>query len=138
MFKLTIVTPEKRILLNQDVEEVTLPGFKGELNILSGHSPLITTLETGVLKWKVPGKEIQEQAAISWGYCHVSPEGVNVLADIAKLSTEIDLSVATQTIGTLESKLGSDSLTDEEWAQIQRDLALARASVEAVPATQKH
>ena len=56
MFKLTIVTPEKRILVGQEVEEVTVPAFKGELNILPGHAPLMTTLETGVMKWKLKGR----------------------------------------------------------------------------------
>lgn len=137
MFKLTIVTPEKRLLLNQEVEEVTLPGFKGELNILTGHSPLITTLETGVLKWKLAGEEIAKQAAISWGYCHVGPEGVSVLADIAKLPEEIDLGATEKSIAEIESKLGSDTLTDEEWTALQRDLALARASTQALPLTAK-
>ena len=91
MFKLTIVTPEKRLLLNQEVEEVTVPAFKGELNILPGHAPLITTLETGVMKWKLKGDAKQFQAVISWGYCQVSPEGVNILSDIADLPEEIDV-----------------------------------------------
>lgn len=137
MFKLTIVTPEKRLVINQEVEEVTLPAFKGELNILTGHSPLITTLETGVLKWKLAGVEEQKVAAISWGYCQVSAEGVNVLADIAKLPEEIDLTLTAATVNDLEKKLVNESLTDEDWNHTQRELALARAAIEAIPASKK-
>lgn len=137
MFKLTIVTPEKRLVLNQEIEEVTLPAFKGELNVLPGHAPMITTLETGVLKWKLKGQEAQKTAAISWGYCQVSVEGVNILADIAKLPEEIDLASTEELVKNSETKLGGETLNDVEWNQVQRELALARASIEALPATKK-
>ena len=137
MFKLTIVTPEKRLLLNQDVEEVTVPAFKGELNILPGHAPLITTLETGVMKWKLKGDAKQSQAVISWGYCQVSPEGVNILADIADLPEEIDVDAKKQLLNDSEKKLANETLTDEEWSQVQREIARARADIEIAPLAKK-
>lgn len=137
MFKLTIVTPEKRLLLNQDVEEVTVPAFKGELNILPGHAPLITTLETGVMKWKLKGESKQNQAVISWGYCQVSPEGVNILADIADLPEEIDVEAKKQLLNDSEKKLANETLTDEEWNQVQRQIARARADIEIAPLAKK-
>lgn len=137
MFKLTVVTPEKRIVMNQEVEEVTLPAFAGELNILTGHSPLITALETGVLKWKVPGEDLQKVVAISWGYCHVSPEGVSVLADMAQLPEDINLAATEAKVTELETKLGTDVLSDDEWTAVQRELSLAKAAIEAAPISQK-
>ena len=137
MFKLTIVTPEKRLLLNQEVEEVTVPAFKGELNILPGHAPLITTLETGVMKWKLKGDAKQFQAVISWGYCQVSPEGVNILSDIADLPEEIDVDAKKQLLNDSEKKLASETLTDEEWSLLQRDIARSRADIEIAPLGKK-
>ena len=137
MFKLTIVTPEKRLLLNQEVEEVTVPAFKGELNILPGHAPMITTLETGVMKWKLKGETRQSTAVISWGYCQVSPEGVNILSDIADLPEEIDVDVKKQVLIDSEKKLANEVLTDEEWASLQRDIARARADIEIAPLAKK-
>lgn len=130
MFKLTIVTPEKRILVGQEVEEVTVPAFKGELNILPGHAPLITTLETGVMKWKLKGQERQELAVISWGYCQVSPEGVNILANIAELAEEIDLEMTKTQLAESEKRVMNELITDEDWAEFQRDWAHARAKLE--------
>ncbi|WP_374029468.1 ATP synthase F1 subunit epsilon [Bdellovibrio bacteriovorus] len=130
MFKLTIVTPERRLLINQEVEEVTVPGFKGELNILPGHAPLITTLETGVMRWKLKGKEKQDQAVISWGYCQVSPEGVNVLANIADLPEEIDLQATKEYLAQSEKRIMNELITDEDWNDFQREWARARAKVE--------
>ncbi|AHI07363.1 ATP synthase epsilon subunit [Bdellovibrio bacteriovorus W] len=130
MFKLTIVTPEKRLLLNQEVEEVTLPGFKGELNILPGHAPMITTLDIGVMSWKIKGQERPNFAVISWGYCEVSTDGVNVLANIADLPEEIDLQVTKDFLAKAEHKALHELIPDEDWAEFQREIFHARAMVE--------
>lgn len=130
MFKLTIVTPERRLLVNQEVDEVTVPGFKGELNILPGHAPLMSTLETGVMKWKLKGKEKQDQAVISWGYCQVSSEGVNVLANIADLPEEIDLQATKEYLVQTEKRIMNELIAEEEWVEFQREWTRARAKVD--------
>ncbi|MGZ3774623.1 MAG: ATP synthase F1 subunit epsilon [Pseudobdellovibrionaceae bacterium] len=130
MFKLTIVTPEKRILVGQEVEEITVPAFKGELNILPGHAPLITTLETGVMKWKMKGKERQEIAVISWGYCQVSPEGVNILASMADLPEEIDVEETKVELGELEKRAMNEFIGDKELPEFQREWARTRAKLD--------
>lgn len=130
MFKLTIVTPEKRLLVDQEVEEVTVPAFKGELNILPGHAPLITSLETGVMKWKLKGASSQEVAVISWGYCQVSPTGVNILADVADLPNEINVAEEKKFLADAEKKILHETLTDDEWNILQAGIARAQADIE--------
>lgn len=130
MFKLTIATPERRILVGQEVEEVTVPAFRGELNILPGHAPLITTLETGAMRWKLKGKDREDVAVISWGYCQVSPEGVNILANIADLPEEIDIEATKTYLAESEKKVMNELITDEDWTEFQREWARARAKIE--------
>lgn len=137
MFKLTIVTPEKKLVFNQEAESILIPAFRGELNILPGHAPIMTTLEAGVLRWKIKGSESYDRAAISWGYCEVSPEGVNVLADIAHLPSEIVLEEQEGIIKSSLEKLATQSLDDTTWAQTNRELGLAKASIEALPLVKK-
>ena len=137
MFKLTIVTPERRLLIDQEVDEVTVPGFKGELNILPGHAPLITTLGTGIMQWKLRGQEKQSQAVISWGYCQVSPEGVNVLASIADLPEEVDVPAAKDFLAQSEKRVMNEAITETEWNEVQRDWALARAKIEVSESARK-
>lgn len=127
--KLTIATPDKRVLADLVVEQVTIPAFSGELNVLPGHSPMMTTLETGVLKYKLPGKEIQNHLAISWGYCQVFPGGVNVLAEVAETPEEVSVEAANEKITRLEKKLGTEFMSDEEFAATQEKIALARAEL---------
>lgn len=132
MFKMTLVTPEKKIIVDQEIDEVTVPGYAGELNILPGHAPLITTLGTGVLRYKLKGQE-EVKMAISWGYCQVNPLGVNILADYAEAPTELRMEELKKALAENEKKLGEQTLTDEEWAQAQREVEKARTGMEIFP-----
>ena len=55
--QLNIVTPTKKLLTDAACDEVIVPAFRGELGILPGHAPLISTLDTGVLKYKLAGED---------------------------------------------------------------------------------
>ena len=91
MFTLTLVTPEKRLVTGAEVEEVFIPGWAGELEVLPGHAPLLTILETGVLRYKLKGDAKTYFVAVSSGYAQVNPHGVNVLAETAERPDEIDV-----------------------------------------------
>jgi F-type H+-transporting ATPase subunit epsilon len=88
--KLTLVTPEKKLLTDVEVEEVFVPGYRGELNILPGHAPLMTTLSTGLLKYRLKGSSELKPIIVSWGYCEVNPDGVLVLAETAERPEDVD------------------------------------------------
>lgn len=91
MFSLTLVTPAKKILEKAPLKEAKVPAYRGELEILPGHAPLITTLEAGVLSYKL-ADNTEQRVAISWGYCEVTASGeVNVLAETAETKEEINL-----------------------------------------------
>ncbi|MBX2988130.1 MAG: ATP synthase F1 subunit epsilon [Bdellovibrionaceae bacterium] len=130
MFKLTVVTPERRLVLNQEIDEVTVPGFRGELNILPGHAPLITTLETGIMRWKIKGQAQEQVAVLSWGYCEVHPDGVEILADMADLPEEVDVQESQQALNLAEKRLLNESLDEENWKQVQREVARRRADLD--------
>ena len=49
-FKIEIVNPEKSFLLKEDVTEVVIPAFEGEMGILKDHISLISFLKPGVIK----------------------------------------------------------------------------------------
>lgn len=126
MFKLTLVTPEKRVVLSQEIIEATVPAHKGELNILPGHAPLITTLVPGVMKYKLKqGGEFK--ASISWGYCNISPEGLNVLAETVELAEEIDFQASKNEILKIEKRLLTEALDEETWRHLQEKLAHEKA-----------
>ena len=49
-FKVEIVNPEKSFLVKEDVSEVVLPAFEGEMGILKDHIPIISFLKPGIIK----------------------------------------------------------------------------------------
>ncbi len=127
--KLTLVTPEKRVLIGQDVTEVTLPAHRGELNILPGHQPMITTLVPGIVRYKVQGGG-EVAASISWGYCNISPEGVNVLAETVESASEIDYQSAKADLAQAEKRMLSETMDDETWTHIQEKAAHSKARLQ--------
>lgn len=94
MLSLSLVSPAKKIFTDLEVEEVFIPSYRGELNILEGHGPLMATLETGVLKYRRPGETQLTPFAISWGYVEISNNRVTVLAETAEAAHEIDVARA--------------------------------------------
>ncbi len=131
MFKLTLVTPQKRLLSEVEVEEIIVPADRGELNILPGHAPLMTTLRAGIFRARLKGETEFKSAAISWGYCEVSPTGVSVLADTAEWPDEISKERATQQYQLAQSRLQDAGLTPDEYVMAQNKSLkeLARLSV---------
>lgn len=130
MLKLTLVTPTKRAILGEDVEEIFVPAYRGELNILPGHATLITTLTPGVFKYKKAGATVYTYAAISWGYCEVFNDSVSILAETVESPKEIDVEKAKATISEAESKLASADLTPEEMQRFRKKQAVALARIE--------
>ena len=85
---LEIITGERRLLRQEDVDEVIAPGSLGELGILPNHAPLITSLAPGELRVKSGGNE--EEFFVSGGFLEVQADEVTVLADAAEHGGEID------------------------------------------------
>ena len=140
MFTLTLVTPEKKLVAGEEIEEVFVPAYRGELNILPGHAPLMTTLSTGVLRYRLKGQSTLHPVAISWGYCEVSPEGVNVLAETAERPEDIDVARAAKAKTEAEKALTSAELTAEQLTKLQNKIARAqvRQDVGGGPNTTHH
>ncbi len=128
MFSLTLVTPQKKIVEGAPLKEVFVPAFRGELEILPGHAPLITTLSEGVLKYKLEASTELKAVSISWGYCEVTPEGqVNILAETAEAPEDIDLKRAEVARKDALEKLAVVNFEDFE--KFQRKFMRAEARI---------
>ena len=112
--KLTVVTPEKRIATDVEVVEVFVPGFRGELQVLPGHAPLVTTLSTGILRWKVKLNAQEAAAVVSWGYCEVVADQVTILAETAETSADLDARRAQKALEKAKGILQKGDLSQEE------------------------
>lgn len=86
-FKFELVSPES-ILMAGDAEQVLLPGAEGDMTILPGHAPVITTLRPGVLDIVLTGS--RSRVFVKSGFAEVSADRVTVLADKAYDMAEFD------------------------------------------------
>jgi F-type H+-transporting ATPase subunit epsilon len=118
---LKIITPE-RIVYDQPVEQVTAVSKDGELTILPGHQPLVTTLAIDIMKFKVKGEE--EIAAIIGGIMEVGLTEVTVMSDVAEMDVEIDEARAKQAKERAEAE--KTQRTDKMDVYVS-ELALSRA-----------
>lgn len=132
MFTLTLVTPQKKLLTDVEVEEIILPAHRGQLNILPGHAALMTTLRAGVLKVRMKGESHFKSAAISWGYCEVHSSGVNVLADTAEWPEAIDIKRAQEQYKIAQNRLQDAGLTPSDYMLAQKKLEKEIARLETV------
>jgi len=129
MFKLYFATPDKKVVAESELEEITLPAYAGELHILPGHAPLMTTLDAGILRYKLKTGESQK-VAISWGYCQISNDGVTVLAETAVYSQDIDAKVIEQHLKQNENLLANETMDDVQWQKVQHEIARLRAEMD--------
>jgi F-type H+-transporting ATPase subunit epsilon len=116
---LTIVTRERKII-DVVVDEVVLPASDGEIGILPGHTPLLTTLKIGQMRYRV-GSTVH-RLVLSWGFAEVLPDRVIVMAENARLPEEIDAAAAEEEMRQAERELADLSSHDPQFALVEARL----------------
>ena len=117
-----------RSLVNEQVDEVQIPGADGYLGILPGHTPLLTTLQVGEL-WYRQGPE-KHYLAIAFGFAEIQPDRITILAQIAEKAGEIDLGRAESAKRRSEERLSRPTTdVDFERARVAMLKALIRLQV---------
>jgi F-type H+-transporting ATPase subunit epsilon len=126
--QLEIVTPE-RLAFSDQVDAVFCPGVEGELGVLPHHAPLLSMLGVGELRIRKGSDE--EFFAIAGGFVQVRPDKVVVMAELADLSSEIDLEAAEEARNDAERAIqaGFDEPADLARARAEMERALLRIRV---------
>lgn len=126
MIHLTIVSPERK-LVDQQVDEVMLPGVEGYLGVLPGHAPLLTALKVGAITYR-QGTELHH-LSVAWGFVEVLSDRVSVLADVAERAEDIDVERATQARDRAAEQMRKGGDLDWDLARAALDKALVRLQV---------
>lgn len=133
MIKFKIVTPE-RVLLEQDIDSVTIPTKNGEITVLENHIPLVSSLHSGELRYKIGSEE--KYFAVSGGFVEVRKNNeIVVLADTAEFGHEIDLDRA-EKARELAAKVMSENYHDETASA--EALALLEKNLARLKVARKH
>lgn len=124
---LRVVTPD-RAIIDEQVDEVELPGAEGYFGVLPGHAPLLAELQVGEM-WYRKGSE-RFFVAVAFGSAEVLPDRVTVLARVAERADDIDVSRAESAVKRAQEQLtrGVQDM-DFERARISLLKSLARLQV---------
>lgn len=123
--RVEIVSAERQLLAEDDVDMVVAPGSEGTVGILPRHAPLLTTLLPGVIRIKKDGEE--SAMSVGGGFLQVNANRVLVLADTAEREDEIDEERAEASRRRAEEAL-SDAARSGDQTQVQAArIALSRS-----------
>lgn len=115
---LEIITPIK-VVLSEEVDEVTIPTVNGEISILPNHIDLLTKVKPGEMVIHKNGKT--ELFAITGGFLEITNNHVNILADHAIRADDIEIAKAEQ------AKERAEKAMKEKGSE--KDFAIANAEL---------
>lgn len=122
-FELSIVSAEKEIFKG-NVISVRVTGVDGELGVYAGHTPLLTSIIPGMVKYTLEGGK-EEFIYVSGGFLEVQPTIVTVLADVAIRGEELDQQRILEAKRKAEDTL-SKANNAELSAKLSREIAKLR------------
>jgi F-type H+-transporting ATPase subunit epsilon len=126
---LQIVTPD-RLIVQEQVDEVEIPGSEGYFGVLPGHTPLLASLAVGEL-WYRKGQE-KFYLSLAFGFAEVLPDRVTILARLAERAEDIDVERAELARRRAEERLSQPkSDFDYERARVALTKSIMRLQVSA-------
>jgi F-type H+-transporting ATPase subunit epsilon len=129
-----VIAPDQTVW-DDTAEEVILPSTTGQVGILTGHAPLLTALDTGVMRVRPKNQWIA--IALMGGFAEVQENEVTILVNGAELGEKIDTNAARKAFAeaevALETASGGTNL--QEQIKAKQALKRARARLQAAGAT---
>ena len=120
--RLEVVTPEGAVV-SDEAQIIMAPGELGEFGVLSGHTPFMTALKVGSVRYEdASGSE--RFIFVSGGFAEALPDRVTILADSAERRSDIDMERAKSAMERAEKRLAAGD-TDIDFTRARA--ALARA-----------
>jgi F-type H+-transporting ATPase subunit epsilon len=131
------VSPEN-VLFSGEVDQVDLPGAEGDLGILAGHAPLVTTLRPGIVT--IFRGSTREPVVVTGGLAEVGPGGLTVLADRAVARADFDMATLAAEIKDAEEDVAdaSDPALRDKLARHLDQLKALQAALGTAAAAAAH
>ena len=121
--RLEVVTPEKAVV-SEEAQIVMAPGELGEFGVLAGHTPFMTSLKVGSVRYD-DAKGNERFVFVSGGFAEALPDRVTILADSAERRKDIDIDRAKAAQQRAEERLAKEESVDIDFVRARA--ALLRA-----------
>jgi F-type H+-transporting ATPase subunit epsilon len=124
--RLQVVTPEK-LVVDEEAKIVMAPGSQGEFGVLPGHTPFLTTLQNGAVRYTDKDGE-EHFVFVSDGFAEALPDRVTVLAESAERRRDIDVPRAEAAMERAQQRLAGETVAPGETIdEVRARAALKRA-----------
>ena len=110
-FKVEIINPEKSFLLKDDVSEVVVPAFEGEMGILKDHISIISFLKPGIIK--ILSKSGDENYYVEDGIVEFKNNNLSILTSTILNLADIDKSKHLDLIKQAEEEANKNDISDQ-------------------------
>ena len=118
-------------LYSGSVKSVRVTGSEGEMGIRYGHTPLLTTIKTGMVSL-IDSQDKEDQIYLAGGVLEVQPDSVTILADTALRADDIDEAKAQEAIKVAKESIANHGTGDADYAHALSRLADAMARLKVV------
>ena len=111
-YSLEIVNPEKSFLSKDDVTEVVVPAFEGEIGILKDHISIISFLKPGIIK--IFSKSGEDSYYVNDGIIEFKNNNLSILTSLILNLKDIDKVKISEIQKSAEEELGNSEISDQE------------------------
>ena len=124
-FKIEIVNPEKSFLIKEDVSEVVVPAFEGEMGILKDHISIISFLKPGIIK--ILSKSGDESYYVEDGIVEFKNNNLSILTSSIFNLTDLDKSKQQDLLKLAEEEAGKPNITDQSKYLVDQKIEVLRS-----------
>jgi len=111
-FKFEIVNPEKSFLSKEDVTEVVVPAFEGEMGILKDHISIISFLKPGIIK--IYSKSEENKYFVEDGIVEFKDNSLSILTSSIYNMSDLDRNKIDQIVKDAEEESRRDNIDDQK------------------------
>jgi len=111
-FKVEIVNPEKSFLSEENVTEVVVPAFEGEMGILKDHISIISFLKPGIIK--VYSKSEEKKYFVEDGIVEFKDNNLSILTSSIYKVSDLDRNKIDQIVKDAEKETADDNIDDQK------------------------
>ena len=124
-FKIEIVNPEKSFLVKDDVSEVVVPAFEGEMGILKDHISIISFLKPGIIK--ILSKSGDEKYYVEDGIVEFKNNNLSILTSSIFNLGEMDKSKQKELLKQAEEEANKTDINDQSKYLVDQKIAVLRS-----------
>ncbi len=124
-FKIEIVNPERSFFSSENVTEVVVPAFEGEMGILKDHISIISFLKPGIIK--IFSKNVEEKFYVDDGIVEFKDNNLSVLTSSIFNLKDFDKSVIDKNLSDAEKSLENPDLDDQKKFLIEQKIESLRS-----------